>query len=857
MLERFDQQFEILTGPRAREEFSAAERFGAPLKAIGSLHMLRSDPILQALATGDLRFDLVIVDESHHMQNPETISHRLGEQLSAAADHMLMLSATPLSLSTANLFHQLSILVPEEFFDVSEFDATIAPNQHLNQAIRALRNRPPSAADALEQLRRILALGHGTRFRDNPAFAELCRALAALNGEIGPELSLELQARINELNTIGHVFTRTRKREVQDHFPARRAHVIRVDLSPEERQFYDAVTAFVRSGAGDQFSSFATIMPQRQVASSIPAAREYLRERWLGSVVVEEDTAAEAELTDEENGELSQLPVNERLRKAWSGCTGIDSKYEKFVAALEQMIVEGTAADGKVLVFSFFRKTIEHLAARLRDLEVAGQRLRVSILYGPTAEEDRHRIVRAFREEPGPHVVLSSEVAAEGLDFEFANAMVNYDLPWNPMRVEQRIGRLDRYGQSANVIHIFNFSVADTIEERILERLYERIGIFQSAIGDLESILGHEIEWLTRELLQPDLTAEEEEEVISQAAENILRRKSELERFERDSQNLLGQDDIFTEQLHRLEREQRFVGPEETRNFVTVGLRKRHPKIRLLDRDGTTFVRIPSDEDGVRELMSNYLQGREDRNGRAWRSVGRAGAGSNWAVTFDPEVAKRNRDLDFVTLHHPLVGALLEEEPAQLRPTVALTAVDAERPGRFAFLLFLLRIHSFKPALEFLPVAVELGADVDESVSSRLLALLPSATSWEQREPYATDGEIDAAVSTATSWMSRRIDERRTDLQRVSDQILDRRIESLGTSHERWLGHRQRLLTDAIATGQQSIVRLHQGYMRRREGEVAAKLAELERQKGVEIGYELVAGGLLHLASTGVNAATP
>ena len=70
------------------------------------------------------------------MQNPETASHRLGEHLSAVADHMLMLSATPLSLSTDNLFHQLSILVPEEFFDVYEFSDRIEPNQHLNQAVR-------------------------------------------------------------------------------------------------------------------------------------------------------------------------------------------------------------------------------------------------------------------------------------------------------------------------------------------------------------------------------------------------------------------------------------------------------------------------------------------------------------------------------------------------------------------------------------------------------------------------------------------------------------------------------------------------------------------------------------------------
>ena len=129
--------------------------------------------------------------------------------------------------------------------------------------------------------------------------------------------------------------------------------------------------------------------------------------------------------------------------------------------------------------------------------------------------------------------MLASEIAAEGLDFEFANVMVNYDLPWNPMRVEQRIGRLDRYGQRSPTIHIVNFSVEDTIEERILDRLYTRIGIFEAAIGDLESILGDEIETLTRELLRPGLTPEEEAVIIDQAAENIVRRKDEMERFER------------------------------------------------------------------------------------------------------------------------------------------------------------------------------------------------------------------------------------------------------------------------------------------------------------------------------------
>ena len=101
----------------------------------------------------------------------------------------------------------------------------------------------------------------------------------------------------------------------------------------------------------------------------------------------------------------------------------------------------------------------------------------------------------------------------------------------------------------------------------------------------------------------------------------------------------------------------------------------------------------------------------------------------------------------------------------------------------------------------------------------------------------------------ASAWLAARIEDRRTELARVSDQILDRRTESLRESHARWMNHRERLLAHAQANGQQPIARLHEGYMRRRQGEVDAKLVELERQKGVEIGYELVAGGLLEVAS--------
>jgi SNF2 family DNA or RNA helicase len=848
LLERFDQEFEILDRARSLEVVGDPDLLHAPVKAIGSLSLLRSPAFVELLSESETRFDLVVVDESHHMQNPETASHRLGEHLSAVADHMLMLSATPLSLGTHNLFHQLSILVPEEFFDVFEFSDRIAPNQHLNQAVRALRN-PPRVLDALDELRKIAHLPQGHLFVGNPVYEEVCETLESIDGDLEPEARFSLQQKISDLSTIGHVFTRTRKREVQDHFPTRRAAVRKVRLTTAERDFYEAVTAFVRAQFG-QMANFVAVMPQRQVASSIPAAREYLRDRWGMSTALEADTAAELEFEADEGDEIPGIDDEtwDGLVGSWRAAEGVDSKYEAFVEAIREAIEEGTARDGKILVFSFFRKTIEHLATQLTGITVASQPLRVSVLYGPTAEEERHRIVAAFRLEPGPHVVLASEIAAEGLDFEFVNVMVNYDLPWNPMRVEQRIGRLDRYGQRSPTIHIVNFAVEDTIEERIIDRLYTRIGLFEAAIGDLESILGDEIEVLTRELLRPGRTPEEEADIIDQAAENIVRRKLEAESFEDESQALLGQDDVFSEQLQRIERDKRFVGPDEIDNFVRVALKARYPRIRIQVGKGTVRIDVPTDG-AMRDLMSTYLQRRLDRGGRkAWRAVERARPGSEWTVTFDPEVAKEQRDLDFVTLQHPLVGALLDEEPEVVRPTAALRAASSDvEPGSYLFFLYLLSVRSFRSGLEFHSVVVRPGAGVDEHASARLLMLIRDSSLTDGASMRPDDDVVDAAWTVAEEWVAAQIVERERELRVSSDQIIDRRATSLQDAFERWVTHRRGLLARAEYNGQESIARLHRGYIKRRETELAEKLRELERQRSVQIGQELIAGGVLEI----------
>src|SRR3954451_1928907 len=118
--------------------------------------------------------------------------------------------------------------------------------------------------------------------------------------------------------------------------------------------------------------------------------------------------------------------------------------------------------------------------------------------------------------------------------------MFNYDLPWNPMRVEQRIGRLDRYGQQAKTIQILNMVAEDTIEDRIFYRLYDRIGIFERSVGDLEAILGdrdleRDLTSLTRDIVFGSLTASEEQQRADLIAQAMARRQQDHETFDEES----------------------------------------------------------------------------------------------------------------------------------------------------------------------------------------------------------------------------------------------------------------------------------------------------------------------------------
>lgn len=147
-------------------------------------------------------------------------------------------------------------------------------------------------------------------------------------------------------------------------------------------------------------------------------------------------------------------------------------------------------AEQKVVVFSYFRGTLAYLERRLTALGV-----NCCVLHGGIDDiAERQELIDHFRSIDGPRVLLSSEVGSEGINLQFCRCVINYDLPWNPMRVEQRIGRIDRVGQKAERLSIIHFKVPGTIDACVYENLYGKIAEAQLTIGEMEDILGKEIE---------------------------------------------------------------------------------------------------------------------------------------------------------------------------------------------------------------------------------------------------------------------------------------------------------------------------------------------------------------------------
>ena len=493
-----------------------------------------------------------------------------------------------------------------------------------------------------------------------------------------------LAARLERVNQLANYVTRTRRRDVNEFRVTRDPKAPILEMSADERYFYDAISEVVKHYALERVANelFLLSTPQRLLTSSLAAASTY----WSG--LADADSNDEIEETDLD---LDQRRLHERPLVAsiarhaktldmTARLTRFDTKYRLLIRELQTLWE--IDADAKVIIFSSFKPTLHYLETRLHEDGV-----HTTLLHG-SVHRPRSDVIADFRGSDDVRVLLSSEVGSEGIDLQFSSTIVNYDLPWNPMRLEQRIGRIDRLGQKKKKVTILNLIYDGTIDKRIYERLYERLEIGRRALGDLEAVLGEPLREMTIRLLDPTLTDQQKDKAINQTYQALANRRLEEERLEGEAAALVRHGDYILERIIETRESHRWLNDSDILEYVRDRVLRDFPgSVIETSPPGSDTYRIELSLEGA-AAFHTYLT-RRGLTGRTRLLSGRAQQRFRFASSV---VQKRGR-VEYISQLHPLVRFATERDLDDLTDRhaqavaarVSLNAAPADcKPGFYA-----------------------------------------------------------------------------------------------------------------------------------------------------------------------------
>ena len=632
MRDRFRERFDIIRGIDLRSAYGVNPWNDRP-QLITSIDWAKREEVMESLRRAT--WDLIIVDEAHRMsasdQDHKTQRYRLGEILSQKTDHLLLMTGTPHKGDPLSFCLFLQLLDKDVYGD-----------------IRSLQ-------EAMER---------------NHAPFYLRRTKEAMVTFPDPETG-----------------------EVHKLFTKREVRTARFELDGPEFAFYEALTRYVQDqsiraaaeeSARGRALGFTMAMYQRRFASSIYAARRSLERR---RAKLDQRLLAPApepvvdlsqledldELTDEEVGKVEEeiesvsLPsqrvaVEREIQELGALVEKARALEERDVSSKLSRLQEVLAAENvlsdpttKLLIFTEHKETLDFLVERLGKgtPNRPGWGLKVTQIHGGMKIGDRDEpgsrlwAEREFREEA--QVMVATEAAGEGINLQFCWLMVNYDIPWNPMRLEQRMGRIHRYGQEHDCL-IFNFVAANTREGQVLERLLERLWVIRHELGSDQvfDVVGELIPASYLERLFRDLYAGR---TTQQALLERVVQDFDRGRFERICNSTL--EGLAKKEINlsaivgrTAEAKERRLVPEVVEDFFLQAA----PIAGLSTprgRDGVYNVgRIPRDL----QLVGDRLEPRFGRLGREYRRI-----------TFDRQHLPGDPTVEWVTPGHPLFEAVREE----------------------------------------------------------------------------------------------------------------------------------------------------------------------------------------------------
>lgn len=662
---------------------------------------------LQKKSLADLKpfpkFDLVIVDEAHHIKNPSTYAHQAVGMFCENATSVVMLTATPIQLGDKDLFTLLNILRPDLIYDYESFERMSEPNPFINEAVRIIRS---NAADWQEEaLLNLVTAGKTTcgitNLLPNPIYQKAIEVLQ--QATVTQEERVRLITDIESLHTFATIINRTRRRDIGE-FTVRKPETLKVSFTEDQAILYNELLRIqaniLRQLHGDRGLRFMMTTIMRQASSCIHGLRPFLEDiltrRFdeLGLTTGDMD----GELGDISTEYLSKPQIVEAVKQLLAfteGMSSNDRKVEELIKAIQN---KQAMANNKVMVFSSFRHTLRYLYEKL-----SAQNIRVGIIHGGVKDEERVILRNRFKSDRAQYdsldVLLFSEVGCEGLDYQFCDCLVNYDLPWNPQAIEQRIGRIDRNGQKSESISIINIITEGTIDCDIYDRCLSRIGVFNSSIGDSEEILGEVTREIYNVVEKYILNPQERAQKDLQIADNAIRKMQEQQRLEEAKHTFFGLD--LSEEVMRKELQdatnvhlsvdaivrlvetylEKRLGAENQYilgNGVEKKLRLNADNRQILLTDYETLGRQPNP---VYKAWENYLTDKTPFE----------------RVTFDGEYATEHKEITFIMPNHPLVKQAIRyfnDEPVQCSLAVRTSRLPS---GDYPFAIYEWQYKGLKP----------------------------------------------------------------------------------------------------------------------------------------------------------------
>lgn len=706
---KFNEEFTILDGESARfHEKNGANPWTKFDKVITSIHLARRED--RALQITEATWDLVIFDEAHHARrryegpnrSRSTLAYDLISELKSLVNGLLLLTATPMQLHPFELFSMIELVEPGLFPSFDVYDRRRKSLPALNELMRDLQQwealSPQSRGAVLAKYREIIADLHPD-------------ASSALNDRQTRE---EIMDRLSSLHPLVQVLVRNRKAVVGG-FKRRVAHRVMVALTEEERRVYEEVSDYINYHYNKALSDknyhigFLMVLYQKMLASSSAALRASLqkrlkslreiasspnprrRSRLMGPEALEDireqwdideaSDAMNAAFLDSDNLQ-AEIDVLDRLITLLGSIR--DSKAEVLLKEIVRPILEVNSTD-KVLIFTTFKHTQKLI---VEYLNAAG--IPATVFHGGLTLEEKEKSVQRFRDDV--QVMISTEAGGEGRNFQFARNLVNYDLPWNPMVVEQRIGRLDRIGQKHDV-RIFNLSCIGTVEERVLRVLDERIGLFEESVGSLDPILGDVEDNLESLLMAPRESMDDDLDEYASDLEAKVRSAREAERLLADF--ILDRASFRRDVASELLEQKPLASWTDLQAFIRSALDYLGGQLSEHSEGGEALV------------LSPKLQQRLRVDNRVTRGA------------FNPRLALSLEELDFFAIGHEVIDSIVGYVSASSAYTGVRRTTDAP-PGIQIEIVYQLESNGLVPSGRIVRHLVGEDLSVSECPLTRL-----------------------------------------------------------------------------------------------------------------------------------------